>query len=39
MYGAIKPFYYENDDFIEAFSNVNMVQGDTINMNAKYVRI
>lgn len=28
--------YYEKEDFIEAFSNVVMKQGDTINMNAKY---
>lgn len=29
--------YYEQEDFIEAYSNVIMKQGDTINMNAKYV--
>lgn len=29
--------YYEKEDFIEAYSNVIMRQGDTINMNAKYV--
>lgn len=28
--------YYEKDDFIEAYSNVAMQQGDTINMQAKY---
>lgn len=28
--------YYEKDDFIEAFSNVILKQGDSINMNAKY---
>jgi len=28
--------YYEKEDFIEAYSNVIMKQGDTINMNAKY---
>ena len=28
--------YYEKEDFIEAFSNVIMRQGDTINMSAKY---
>lgn len=28
--------YYEAEDFIEAYSNVVMKQGDTINMNAKY---
>lgn len=32
-----KAIYYQNENFIEAFSNVNMKQGDTINMNAKYV--
>ncbi len=28
--------YYEKEDFIEAYSNVVMNQGDTINMTAKY---
>lgn len=28
--------YYEKEDFIEAYSNVIMQQGDTINMSAKY---
>ena len=28
---------YSNEDFIEAYGNVKMVQGDTINMTAKYV--
>jgi lipopolysaccharide export system protein LptA len=28
---------YSNEDFIEAYGNVRMVQGDTINMTAKYV--
>jgi len=32
-----RAIYYQNEDFIEAFSNVVMKQGDTINMNAKYV--
>ncbi|WP_353778324.1 OstA-like protein [Winogradskyella sp. 3972H.M.0a.05] len=32
-----KAIYYEKDDFIEAFSNVNMKQGDSINMTAEYV--
>ena len=32
-----KAIYYEDQDFIEAFSNVVMKQGDTINMTAKYV--
>ena len=32
-----RAIYYKNEDFIEAFSNVVMKQGDTINMNAKYV--
>ncbi len=29
--------YYEKEDFIEAYSNVVMKQGDTINMTARYV--
>ncbi|WP_179020387.1 OstA-like protein [Winogradskyella forsetii] len=32
-----KAVYYEDQDFIEAYSNVNMKQGDTINMVAKYL--
>ncbi|WP_256259822.1 OstA-like protein [Winogradskyella luteola] len=32
-----KAIYYEDQDYIEAFSNVNMKQGDSINMVAKYV--
>ncbi|MEM9679178.1 MAG: OstA-like protein [Bacteroidota bacterium] len=32
-----KAIYYENEDFIEAFSNVVMKQGDSVNMTAKYV--
>jgi lipopolysaccharide export system protein LptA len=32
-----KAIYYEDQDFIEAFSNVRMQQGDSINMIAKYV--
>lgn len=28
--------YYEKEDFVEAYSNVIMKQGDTINMSAKY---
>ncbi len=32
-----KAIYYEDQDFIEAFSNVVMKQGDSINMVAKYV--
>lgn len=32
-----KAIYYEDQDFLEAFSNVNMKQGDSINMVAKYV--
>ncbi len=32
-----KAIYYEDQNFIEAFSNVVMKQGDTINMVAKYV--
>jgi lipopolysaccharide export system protein LptA len=29
--------HYSDDNFIEAYGNVKMIQGDTINMNAKYV--
>ena len=29
--------YYNNEDFIEAYGDVNMVQGDTIHMNSNYV--
>lgn len=32
-----KAVYYEDQDYIEAFSNVNMKQGDSITMSAKYV--
>ncbi|MCD2258711.1 hypothetical protein KWG70_05840 [Psychroserpens sp. XSD401] len=32
-----KAIYYQNEDFIEAFSNVVIKQGDTINMTSKYV--
>ncbi|WP_299368640.1 OstA-like protein [Winogradskyella sp.] len=32
-----KAIYYEDQDYIEAFSNVNMKQGDSISMVAKYV--
>jgi lipopolysaccharide export system protein LptA len=32
-----KAIYYEDQDFIEAFSNVVVKQGDSINMVAKYV--
>ena len=32
-----KAIYYEDQDFIEAFSNVVMKQGDSINMVAKYL--
>ncbi len=32
-----KAIYYQDQDFIEAFSNVIMKQGDSINMVAKYL--
>jgi lipopolysaccharide export system protein LptA len=32
-----KAFYYGDDNFIEAYGNVKMIQGDTINMVSKYV--
>lgn len=31
-----KALYYQDEDFIEAFSNVRMVQGDTINLTSDY---
>ncbi len=32
-----KAYYYGNENFLEAYGNVKMVQGDTINMTSKYV--
>jgi lipopolysaccharide export system protein LptA len=32
-----KAVYFEDQDYIEAYSNVNMKQGDSINMVAKYI--
>ena len=32
-----KAVLYREQDFVEAFGNVNMIQGDTITMTAKYV--
>jgi lipopolysaccharide export system protein LptA len=32
-----KAFYYGQQNFIEAYGNVKMIQGDTINMTSKYV--
>jgi lipopolysaccharide export system protein LptA len=32
-----KAIYYEDQDYIEAFSNVVLKQGDSINMTAKYL--
>ncbi|WP_232217114.1 OstA-like protein [Winogradskyella sp. J14-2] len=32
-----KAVYYQDQDYIEAFSNVNMKQGDSISMVAKYI--
>ncbi|WP_040253282.1 OstA-like protein [Psychroserpens mesophilus] len=32
-----KAIYYQDEDFIEAFSDVVLKQGDTINMTSKYV--
>ena len=32
-----KALLYSEENFVEAFGNVKMKQGDTINMNAKYV--
>ncbi|MEY8848892.1 OstA-like protein [Psychroserpens sp. XS_ASV72] len=32
-----KAIYYQNEDFIEAFSDVVMKQGDSVNMTSNYV--
>lgn len=32
-----KAIYYEEDDFIEAYSNVRMKQGDSVHMSAQYI--
>ncbi len=32
-----KAIQYSNENFIEAYGNVQMVQGDTINMTSKYI--
>ena len=32
-----KAIHYSDEDFIEAYGNVKMIQGDTINMVAKYI--
>ncbi|MBC3759530.1 LPS export ABC transporter periplasmic protein LptC [Hyunsoonleella sp. SJ7] len=32
-----KAYYYGNENFLEAYGNVKMIQGDTINMTSKYV--
>ena len=32
-----KAIYYQDEDFIEAFSDVLVKQGDTVNMTSKYV--
>ncbi len=34
---ADKAVHYGDQDFIEAYGNVKMIQGDTINMTSKYV--
>ncbi|UAB74634.1 OstA-like protein [Mesoflavibacter sp. SCSIO 43206] len=31
-----KAIFYGKEDFVEAYGNVKMVQGDTINLNSKY---
>ena len=31
-----KAYFYSKENFIEAFGNVKMIQGDTINMSSKY---
>ena len=32
-----KAIHYGQENFIEAYGNVKMIQGDTINMNSKYI--
>ncbi|NCT14238.1 MAG: LPS export ABC transporter periplasmic protein LptC, partial [Flavobacteriales bacterium] len=32
-----KAYYYTKENFIEAYGQVKMIQGDTINMTSKYV--
>ncbi|MFS4483273.1 OstA-like protein [Hyunsoonleella sp. 2307UL5-6] len=32
-----KAYYFGKENFIEAYGNVKMIQGDTINMTSKYV--
>ena len=32
-----KALYYGQENFLEAYGNVKMVQGDTINMTSKYI--
>ncbi|WP_344786467.1 OstA-like protein [Postechiella marina] len=32
-----KAFYYGKENFLEAYGNVKLVQGDTINLTSKYV--
>jgi lipopolysaccharide export system protein LptA len=34
---ADKAIYYNEENFIEAYGNVKMIQGDTINMTSKYI--
>ena len=31
-----KAIFYSDDDFVEAYGNVKMIQGDTINMSSEY---
>ena len=33
-----KAYYYGKENFIEAYGHVKMIQGDTINMNSKYIK-
>ena len=32
-----KAIHYAKENFIEAYGNVKMIQGDTINMTSKYI--
>jgi lipopolysaccharide export system protein LptA len=31
-----KAYYYQNENYVKAFGNVQMIQGDTLVMNSKY---
>ena len=33
-----KAYYYGKENYIKAYGNVKLIQGDTINMNSKYIQ-